>query len=597
MKKDHNISTGSRVGAAKSATDDGNVTGPSNAGVFSRIRSRHPSPNSSGAATNTDTSWAKNYKITHRPDRLPPGDRRRPQIPSEEYLPEDKILQYLERMWKFNKQKRDEDEAAATSAGSSRSRSQDHWSVASETSQRHSGHDGRSSSGSRKHGQNPQTTSRSPIPGAKFSSYSPRIRERRGRPADSPVQFHQPMFSPGMEHCGVPTGSPVPYSTGSSDRWTIEIGLDHQNQKDSELALRLINTDQPRLPDLTFNSSPSTEQVSPLTPVDKSDRDIIPRKPRPVGPSAQQTCPMPLCGKSLLSTADRERNLCTGCRRVFSGPYFSSDADTDMARNRDASTVKAKPDVVCNVDSNNSNGDTSIDRVRSIRTMPSPLQRVNNSTRNRSLSISTQPNHQNKSERRLSGPLLEPKTFCPPSPKVTSPGMIKKSKAGSLSRRRLSRSSSSNGRASSSSLLRARVDKASVHKGSQATPSPALRLHAPNPNTMGRRGGYSRNRHQPTTQQHLDPTSTRRRSINTPTSPPVGRSSMHTMGQESKPGVESTAENENENIEQLIDEIIDFYLRRPDMSDSEHENRKAEALASYHSETPEMVKMSTDNWI
>ncbi|KAI0434711.1 CHAT domain-containing protein [Xylaria sp. FL1042] len=80
-----------------------------------------------------------------------------------------------------------------------------------------------------------------------------------------------------------------------------------------------INTNhQDSTPSLDLNSSPISERWSPLTPIEDvnvSDVRVGHRKPSSAKPPRRpRTCPMPLCGRTLVTTIDQEHNLCVECR-------------------------------------------------------------------------------------------------------------------------------------------------------------------------------------------------------------------------------------------------------------------------------------------
>ncbi|KAI0388899.1 hypothetical protein F5Y17DRAFT_171657 [Xylariaceae sp. FL0594] len=502
MKKNHNIPTGSRVGAAESAKGDGNASKSSNGPPPSSGRGRPSIPSNSGAATadTADMSWAKNYPITHLPDRLLPKEQRRPLG-----LTDKVAYRRLKRIWNPGKQIRDENGAAASSP----SQSQDHQTVLRQDGQYCISHDSRpSSEGHRAYGPAPQTTSRRKIPRSKFSSQSPVIRQRAGL---------QPAAE--IEHRGILASSQAPSPADSSDRWTVEIGLDHRHQRDRELATPLyINTTEASLPEMTFDPSPTTGQASPVTPVTEGDRDLLPRKLRRSGKAVKHVCPIPSCGRPLISSADMKRNLCADCRRIFSGPY----GDTGI--------IETTTGGAWNGD------DISIDRPD-----PTPLRRVSGYT------------NQDKvggryGNQRLSGPLLEAKTFDP----STLQGINRNE--GSFCQRRLSTIGNNENHRRTFSLPRAGIG---IKEHSQA-------------------------RHN-LTGGHLDP------------GPPLKPVANRTTKRREARQVEG--EDKHEKFDDWIDELIDSYMWRPDTTDSENESRKVAALALYHVETPEEVKKNCMNWI
>ncbi|KAI0422051.1 hypothetical protein F5X98DRAFT_326657 [Xylaria grammica] len=76
-----------------------------------------------------------------------------------------------------------------------------------------------------------------------------------------------------------------------------------------------IYTDLDSTPSTVFNSSPLSEQTSPLTPIsDVSGDGYVDLETSPIESEASKICPMPLCNNPLLTTMDRKQNLCVECR-------------------------------------------------------------------------------------------------------------------------------------------------------------------------------------------------------------------------------------------------------------------------------------------
>ncbi|KAI0490822.1 hypothetical protein F4859DRAFT_24693 [Xylaria cf. heliscus] len=192
-------------------------------------------------------------------------------------------------------------------------------------------------------------------------------------------------------------------------------------------------------------------------------------------------------------------------------------------------------------------------------------------------------------QRKPSGPLLEPKTFRPPTPplptgKNNKDGSATKNRA-SESRRRVKGVSvrSSSGRALSSP--RAHVDKKGNH---HRVTEPMPKVQPPGS------PGYRINRRQP--KQHHSEYRGVGRGVNVPGNPANSDSNARAVEKTSNSGVRGMADI-NEDIYREIDNIIDCYLRLPGAPEWENEKRKAEAIASYFAEVPLDVEMKIKGFI
>ncbi|KAI1284652.1 hypothetical protein F5Y07DRAFT_11120 [Xylaria sp. FL0933] len=96
-----------------------------------------------------------------------------------------------------------------------------------------------------------------------------------------------------------------------------------------------INTDQESTPSLVHHSSPVSEQLSPLTPIeDVCDDKVGHRKFPSTKPRGTKTCPVPLCGRPLVTKTDRQHNLCADCRSELQPrqSIFTSDVINPFPR-------------------------------------------------------------------------------------------------------------------------------------------------------------------------------------------------------------------------------------------------------------------------
>ncbi|KAI0913312.1 hypothetical protein F4823DRAFT_61857 [Ustulina deusta] len=456
-----------------------------------------------------------------------------------------------------------------------------------------------------------------------------------------------------------------------------------RSQAPRETMTLYINTDQDSTPSLILNSSPVSEQVSPLTPIeDVSDGGDVDRTFLPAGPRESKVCPMPLCGNPLLTTTDRKHNLCTDCRSelqprqsVFTtdvlNPFSSASSQTSVYAGSGTSLVsevqydstaevagakaQAMPETVRYIDGgsktrtvNRGSGDRSVDTVRvteildsspkiiinnsdvvsrfnrdrggfKLQSVPqsrrharrrrerqlgnSPVERqavkqtpasplhdgrrsrnVNNSNNHIGFQLAgwrtavpsptPQPSFRrplDSKQRKASGPLLEPKTFRPPTPST------RHNKDGSIAHRRLSDKCprAKGGSAASrgvrpSSLSKIHGGKTLVYKGNTPMPSSAPL----------RSTGHSRNKHR-SNPDH----------IKYRVHEPAGNgASMGEADKKSKLEAEKIIV-QDQDIYHEIESIIDCYLRLPDAPETDNEKRKAEAVASYFSGVPLDVEM------
>ncbi|KAI1310138.1 hypothetical protein F5Y03DRAFT_347066 [Xylaria venustula] len=448
-----------------------------------------------------------------------------------------------------------------------------------------------------------------------------------------------------------------------------------------------INPDQDSTPSLVLNSSPVSEQASPLTPIENASddgEDILNRRFLPAkARGAKNSCPMPLCGSPLLTASDRKHNLCAECRdelqprqsiftsgvlNPFATPYSQTNA-------RISSRVPLTPEDQC--DSTDETAQVKLQaapkktrhahgeskrRPENRRSGPrldgssvwtieeptlSPMIKINNShvisrfnkdrgdfklqsvpasrrhahrtqeqklgrrprdwrtskqipgtslREERSHDISNKSNHigfqlagwqqtatasqiprpptrrpGDVKPREMSGPLLEPKTFHPPTPPA------RKDRDNPTAHRRTSTTRPQANRASATSSGRRPSSLSKVPIGKPNVPTTDS---APTRNT-----GRKRSKH------HSNPDGLRYR-----ISEPVGDGTcMRETDGKANPKVEKMQAGED--IYHEIDSIIDCYLRLPDASKPHNEKRKAEAIASYFSAVPLDVEMKIKGFI
>ncbi|KAI1809944.1 hypothetical protein GGS20DRAFT_236812 [Poronia punctata] len=248
-----------------------------------------------------------------------------------------------------------------------------------------------------------------------------------------------------------------------------------------------------------------------------ANQDGILYRAGPKGTKTHATCPVPSCGKALLTTADREQNLCTDCRHIFSGPYSALDADSHCDRDME---VGIPDNILTPVDSGG--GRLSVDRVGLHGILPTAREgdRGTGETRravNKTVIVPTRL-CQSWDKSKSSGLFLEPKTFASSCPRM------RKSKDSTTSR----------------PVPPSWSTKTQIGRGE--TPVPPY--HASTSSLV-----HSRNRTDPTFA--LADKLTSSKFMSTP---------QWQQGQRAF----DVRPNENQKIERFIEEIIDFYLRQPD---------------------------------
>ncbi|KAI0119954.1 hypothetical protein GGR51DRAFT_2728 [Nemania sp. FL0031] len=172
-------------------------------------------------------------------------------------------------------------------------------------------------------------------------------------------------------------------------------------------------------------------------------------------------------------------------------------------------------------------------------------------------------------QKKLSGPLLEPKTFSPAAPTRKSGGVRRKPSVSRPRAKGGGTTTSSSGQISSP-LPRGHVEKTRVHK----TNSP-------------KSPGHRRNRH-PENLHHIEDRAAASRT-NISGGPRDGDVTGMLNAKEKAV--------DDEDIYREIENIIDCYLSRPDAPESEKERRKAEAVASYFAVVPLEVEMRIKGFI
>ncbi|KAI1429557.1 hypothetical protein F5Y12DRAFT_411477 [Xylaria sp. FL1777] len=475
MPHGHSRSTGSSAGAGKGAGNDNSNGG---GGVLSRVLGsfRRHSHNGDDTANNKeDPNWAQNYKITHRPDR--PRQDKREALKSRNSV---YVLGQLNRIWRHNKkmveEKKRERRARerALAAEFAHLSSQDQM---DRDDQRDQQRDTRGSSidhESQLPGLQTDLASnfrlkalpseltrnewradhhrRSTYPPSSPSASSDRMTIRVGLELQSsegvetgghsyahetpppPLPLLAPMtFTPltvplrpaSASISSAPRGPSArkrqtrSLSRSPSQRTPLANAMQAPDARSKALreTMKLyINTDQDSTPSLV-NSSPVSEQASPLTPIeDVSDEGGLHRKFLPADPQQAKACPMPLCGSLLLTAVDREQNLCAECRsdlqprqsifttdllNPFPSPYspintyassrtpLISDTQHDLPAKAAAAKYQEVPETTHYINSesktrreNRSSGDRSVDRdrVQATEAAPSsPKIKINNS--------------------------------------------------------------------------------------------------------------------------------------------------------------------------------------------------------------------------
>ncbi|KAI0550847.1 hypothetical protein F4679DRAFT_195414 [Xylaria curta] len=187
--------------------------------------------------------------------------------------------------------------------------------------------------------------------------------------------------------------------------------------------------------------------------------------------------------------------------------------------------------------------------------------------------VTPSPTHQ-PLQRRSSGPLLEPKTYRPATSSKRKNSAIRR-RPSELRRRARAIARSNSGRALSSQ--RAHVEK----RGDHRTTEPASNVLPP-PSS-----GHRREQHH-VEHQAVGRDATILESLSSADSNTKG------INEKFNPGETALTD---EDIYREIDNIIDCYLRLPDVSESENEKRKTEAIASYFAEVPLDVEMKIKGFI
>ncbi|TGJ79624.1 hypothetical protein E0Z10_g9154 [Xylaria hypoxylon] len=463
MPQDRIPLMGSGVGAAKSA---GKINSTSNGGVLSRVLGSFRRHSHSGGATadnKEDTDWATTYKITHRPDR-PRRDKREglKQRNSAYVLGQlHRIWRHSERMAEAKKRERAARESAfaAKFRHSQDQRNREDGGVEHDQSSSHpipaneadktKAHHGQSAfppsppldssdtmtirvglklqSPYNKEGQGtfqmnsggrPETGGYSNADGTSALSPTRLSAPRSFAPLTVPLRSAPPSISSGQKRV-VRRRHTRTLSHSSMQRTAPVNTMQKPNARAKALRDTMtlyINTDQDSTPSLVLNSSPVSEQASPLTPIDDVHEDeYADRKISPTGPRTSNICPMPVCDNPLLTTADRKQNLCAECRSelqprqsIFitdvlnpsSGPYPSTDAYASsctslISSTQDDSTAEVAeakaenmPEMTCYINgegktrtSYRRSGNQSAGRVRTTDISPSSpnIIKINNS--------------------------------------------------------------------------------------------------------------------------------------------------------------------------------------------------------------------------
>ncbi|KAI1745819.1 hypothetical protein F4680DRAFT_343 [Xylaria scruposa] len=185
------------------------------------------------------------------------------------------------------------------------------------------------------------------------------------------------------------------------------------------------------------------------------------------------------------------------------------------------------------------------------------------------------PTHQ-PLQRKPSGPLLEPKTYRPATSSKRKNSAIRR-RPSELRRRAKTNARSNSGRALPSQ--RAHVEKRGDHRATE----PASNVLPP-PSS-----GHRRKQHH-FEHQAVGRDATILKSLTSADSNTKG------INEKFNPEARETGLID-EDIYREIDNIIDCYLRLPDVSESENEKRKTEAIASYFAEVPLDVEMKIKGFI
>lgn len=178
-------------------------------------------------------------------------------------------------------------------------------------------------------------------------------------------------------------------------------------------------------------------------------------------------------------------------------------------------------------------------------------------------------------QRRLSGPLLEPKTFRPPTPPPPPTRQPKKENPSTSTLRRKP----------SASRIRGKAGKSPTNGSSNSGAG----------GTSPRSPIYRRNKLVPS------PPTYRR----VASKPDITNTTTIAFGPQPQPAAVVVNENKNNNkrtveakdIYREIDSIIDSYLRRPGAPEADMAKRKTEAVASYFSTVPHELQMHIQGFI
>ncbi|TRX96249.1 hypothetical protein FHL15_002973 [Xylaria flabelliformis] len=427
----------------------------------------------------------------------------------------------------------------------------------------------------------------------------------------------------------------------------------------NQMAPLRINTDQDKTPSLVVISSPASEQASPVTPTDDASvNGYLDYDGLSTGLRTSKTCPMPLCGNSLRTTADQKQNLCAECRSDLQPrqSIFRTDVLNPVlpAHKSSKGYTKAHASLISHVryDStakvaevkvripqrteryiNDENETRTVDRGSGnkskkdrndsdllssrfnkgkgqFRLQPAPFSRKHTrighsptkyqTTEQDSATplwsgrndvdgsshigfqlagwgtVTPSPTYQ-PLQRKLSGPLLEPKTYRPATSSMRKNSAIRRRPSELRRRAKGAIAKSNSGRALPSQ--RARVEKRDNHRATEPTsnvlPPPSSESRKKQHHVEHQAVGRDADIH-----KDLTSTNSHTKGINKKFDPEAGETALT-----------------DEDIYREIDNIIDCYLRLPDVSESENEKRKTEAIASYFAEVPLDVEMKIKGFI
>ncbi|KAI0194127.1 hypothetical protein EV127DRAFT_236374 [Xylaria flabelliformis] len=403
----------------------------------------------------------------------------------------------------------------------------------------------------------------------------------------------------------------------------------------NKMAPLRINTDQDKTPSLVVISSPASEQASPVTPTDDASvngyRDYD-------GSSTEiqtsKTCPMPLCGNPLRTAADQKQNLCTECRSdlqprqsifrtdVLNPVLPAHKSSKGYAKLQASLASHVRYDSIAKIAEvkvripqrteryindenetrtvNRGSGDKSKkDRSDSdllssrfnkdkgeFRLQPAPFSRkhmrLGQSPTDSHISfqlagwgtVTPSPTYQ-PLQRKPSGPTLEPKTYRPATSTKRKNSAIRRRPSDLRRRAKGAIARSNSGRALSSQRAQ-RDDHRATEPTSNVLPPPS--------------SGHRRKQH------HVEHQAVGRGDADIPENFTSTDSNTKGINKKLNPEAGETVLTD-EDIYREIDNIIDCYLRLPDVSDSENEKRKTEAIASYFAEVPLDVEMKIKGFI